>query len=510
MKKASLFVLFLILNSCLSFAQSIGKGNHKLVSRSSAEIPLLKKFEFPSFNYSKEGNAFVFSQITNKAFALTMVDKAFKTATSSKTFKELGLENEAYHVLTFENSTGVYSLIMEYDKPNKKCTLSSFKIDVAQNSWTKTAKLFTIKAITSRPVGMSYDVRNYFDECYSPDSSKLLVKYTYPPEEKINSKNKSVIGYALLDLSGEPKALWNKDIRMPYTENRITFNGMTLDNKDRLFEQIIVKSDDKDDRKQGLNSSEIIYINQEEGEAKRIGIAGTKKGYMFKTNLTRDGKGRPVVTGCFNTQLEGDAEEFFLAYLNEDDMSFSDFKYIEIPKSVYSQKSPYEKSPEPMFFLKEFYFDKKGDCYILACLMDEWKYLLNYTRIWYGNYFIFKVNQKGDLEWQKTIPYESASTTAENGDYFFNTLNGNLYFGYFNDDSKSVLSKNAKIWENGQWNSYFIKVNSDGTLTKSKTGNWRDLDYFFKPYCSGLYFEKLVKDISQKGSFKVSVEEMKE
>ncbi len=510
MKKAQLIVVFNFLLSTVLFGQAIPKGNHKLEKRTSPEIPFLKKFEYSKSDFGKDGETWLFTQIPNKAFAITEVDKKFKTKTSSKTFKELGFLNEAYHVLTLKNEAGLFALIMEYDKPNKKCILNSFKIDIDGNDWEKASTLFTLKAITSRPVNMGYDVRDYFEECYSADKNQLLVKYTYPPEDKINSRNKSVVGYALLDLSGVPKAIWNKDIRMPYTESRITFNGMTLDNKGRVFEQIIVKSEDKDDRKQGLNSAEIIYIDPEAGEAKTIGINGGEKGYMFKTNLTRDGKGRAVITGCSKSQLEGDAEKLFLAYLNEEEMSFSTFKYVEIPKSIYSQKSISEKSKGPFFELKSFYFNKKGETYILGRLIDEWKYALNYTRLWYGNYLIFKVDPLGELEWNKVVPYESASTySIDIKDYFFDELDGQLYFGYEIDESKSVLSKNQKTWDQAKWASYFVKVNSDGNFTKNKTGftaGVPPVPYFNTKTDFGKVYDVDVL----KASFKTSITEMKE
>lgn len=327
----------------------------------------------------------------------------------------------------------------------------------------------------------------------SKDEQKLMVKYRKRPEKKNDDISYDIIGFYLFDWEMNP--LWNKEVKMPYTEKKMNNIDYSIDSYGNSYILTTVYKDNSTKRfkKDGSINyhMELMKVDAKTKELTQTKIELNDQ-HINRIWLYESEKGKMVCAGFFNDGKDSDAADgVFMAQVDEGN-SLTNVKSHDIPVDVINlyksrriqnkneKKEERGKNTEfQELELREFITRTDGS----AILVGEQHYsrthttftdgrTRNYTTYHYNDILISKLNPDGSLAWMKVLPkrQQSRSPRGSLGFKYF-TKNNNHYLLLMDHYKNLELSidKYPKTYGDGAGgNLIAYKVTDDGTVSKIK------------------------------------------
>jgi hypothetical protein len=172
----------------------------------------------------------------------------------------------------------------------------------------------------------------------SADRSKLVIWYRLKPTEKKDALNNDVIGFWVFD--GKLNKLWNKDVKMPYTEKMMDNEDYQVDESGTVYLLGKIYEQGNKDSKDGHPNYHFELL-QYSGSGKNSSTkfdVGEK--YVVDAALIENNKGQIICTGYYskNKRTQSSDGVFFLTYDEGSRSMKSVYKgFYEFPNEVIKQ-----------------------------------------------------------------------------------------------------------------------------------------------------------------------------
>jgi hypothetical protein len=341
-----------------------------------------------------------------------------------------------------------YSL---WDKPNQIEQLFAREIDFARGTFTGTDRnLLNVNA----KMGSSFGFNT------SHDKSKMLIQYRLKPESRNDDKNYDVIGLHVLDK--DLINVWNKEIRMPYTEKKMNNIDYSVDSKGNAYILTTVYNDNttnvkkKDNNEQANYHIELLRIKANTNTALITPVSVNDK-FINKLWLYESPGDYMICAGYYNNGKNFNAVDGVILFKVSQEGNVYDMATYEIPLEVLNQyvsprkqkknKKAEEKDKAQFeeLELMELIIDKEGN----ILMIGEQYYITSHTSTsssdrtttyylyHYDDLLITKIDAAGKLAWMKKIPKYQVGGSMKGGMSYKYISYGDDHYFLFLDNEKN-------------------------------------------------------------------------
>ena len=147
------------------------------------------------------------------------------------------------------------------------------------------------------------------------DKSKVLVQYRKKPERRNDSKNNDIIGFNVFD--GQMNKIWSREIRMPYTEEKMDNEDYQIDSRGNVYTLAKVYDELRSrDRKHPNYHFEILRWSADKQEVTKIPFRFSDR-FVKAALITETPDNKIMVTGYISAHRDQGAEGVFILKLDE-------------------------------------------------------------------------------------------------------------------------------------------------------------------------------------------------
>lgn len=342
------------------------------------------------------------------------------------------------------------------------------------------------------------DVDRKWNFYYSFDNSKVLVEYRKKPERRNDRINNDVIGFQVFD--ERMQKLWSREIRMPYTEEKMDNEDYSVDSHGNIYMLAKVYDEKRSrDRKRPNYHFEILKWSKEKEDVTIIPFKFTDK-FVNSAYVTEDANGNILVGGYYTTRRNsGSTDGVFLLKL--DDATGEMNKVMKgiypFPTNVMQQyesartrrrmerKEEKGEVEDANLMLRNIVLKADGSIQIFgeeaySVTTTYYTGRTSYTRTtyYYNDIMAMEIGSDGEMRWVKKIP-KSQQGSAGRGGMSFKSFNykGDTYF-FFMDNKKNLdiqKDETPATHQDGAGGILMaVKVDHDGKVSKNMVFDVRE------------------------------------
>ncbi len=213
-----------------------------------------------------------------------------------------------------------YWFFNTYNKGEDRENIYAQEIDLQKADMKGPAKkLLSSTKLTGTLTGSGFfhfELLDKWNFYYAFDRSKVLIQYRKKPEVKDDSRNNDVMGFFVFD--NNMNQLWGREVRMPYTEERMDNGDYQVDSKGNVY--MLAKVYDElrsKDRKHPNYHFEILKWSSDKPEVTKIPFRFTDK-FVNAANIAEDANGNIVTAGYYtNRRNSGSTDGVFVLKLDD-------------------------------------------------------------------------------------------------------------------------------------------------------------------------------------------------
>ncbi|MDQ3049405.1 MAG: hypothetical protein M3Q95_00820 [Bacteroidota bacterium] len=465
-KHAGSILIVLVLMSLPVISQVVKTGKEFKYKLSSP----YKVIDATTKEYFHEGNTIISVKFTDKDFYIQKFDTKTMREVSMREVTDLpdGWSFEGFLQLK-DRVLFFYSL---WDKKNKTEQLFSRGIEFEKGTFeaTPTLVLSSKEKLTGQILqkGYSYSTVDKFDFDTSFDTTKLCIRYRKKPETKNDSKSYDEIGFNVFSIDGNKLTkLWSKEVKMPYTEQKMDTLGFTVDAEGNsyLLAKVHVGEGKGDKDKDGnyIYTMEIIKVDAKTLEHSIIKVDLAAR-YVTDVKLTETKDNGITVMGYYCKEISKKApgvEGLFMSKLSKSGQ-LENIKSYDIPLEVINQniskkkaakntKSESKDEEEGAAQLERLLFSdfiKSADGSIT--IVGQQFQIKSHTTTsssggtrttytyHYNDMLITKINADGTLAWMRRLPKNQYGTRNPGGLSYKNINSQNHQYYLFLDNLKNL------------------------------------------------------------------------
>jgi len=463
------------------FSYSLGK-TYKLIEAGQEVTPTLFARIPERFYFQKDDKIIAF-----KSNRSNIIIQSFDTAELKLLYSvEIkDLINSIYHNL--ENIVKInnrfcifYSL---YDKENKKEQLFYKEIDYLTGASIGEDKLlFDVSgkvAMKYSPNNLRRELKvNKFRFFFSADSSKILVQYIKKPEIKKDALSYDNIGLYVFD--NKLEKIWNKEVKMPYTEKIMDNMTYSIDGSANAYILTLVRPENKKNNSKQNYHFEVLKVLPNSDKYISIIINPGNKfinsmkmlespdnniicaGFYSKNDDPSKGDFLVSETGYEKIFDNIDAKGVFVLRINKEGKLLDTASY-EIPLEILNQNENQKqinknnKKPDKAEIknteLKSMFIEKDGSFIIIGESIYVTTSAKGNIFTHYDDILVAKIKADNKLAWMKKIPKKQTSSSYGNIGMSFNYFykNNYYYFLFLDNEKNTDLDENTKPVEHSYY-----------------------------------------------------------
>lgn len=313
-----------------------------------------------------------------------------------------------------------------------------------------------LTGITTANGYFSYRTYGKWNFYQSMDSSKMLVQYRKKPEVRDDSKNKDIIGFQVFD--GSMNKLWGREIRMPYTEEKMDNADYQVDRQGNVYTLAKVYDGGKA-RKNAEYHYEILKWSEGQDKATIIPFRFSNK-YVNTAMITEDPQGTVMVGGYYSTRKNSaNADGFFLLKVDQGSNELVSVKkgVYEFPADVLKQfesrrarrriekKDKEDKAEAQNLELRKLVIGSDGSVNAYGeeffLTVHTYTYMNGRTtstrtvvRYYYQDILAVQINPEGELDWVRKVPKNQVGAAGRGGMSFKEFSIRNQHYFFFLDN----------------------------------------------------------------------------
>lgn len=453
MNRNSILLITLILLPFLAFTQQA----EITVGRPYAVIDAAEKY------YFHQENEILTVKIQGKRITLQKFGAESLSFALIKVYDDMPDGFSIENVAEYNNRFFVfYSL---WDKRNELEQLYYREIDFSQGVFIGNGeRIIKVKGkITGSPISKmsfwSIGVQDKFDFHYSYDESRLLIQYRLKPDIRNDDKSYDVIGMSVFDKNLD--YLWNKEIKMPYTEKKMNNLDYSIDSEGNTYILSTVYNDNTTDLKKEKNGKanyhiELLRIKANSSDISITPIEVADK-FINKIWLYESPGKHMVCAGFYNKGKDLDNADGVILFKVGKEGKAYDIANYEIPVQVLNQytsqrtqkknekKDENDKAEFEELELRELKVGNDGSILLIGeqYFVKQHTYYSNgrtrttYT-YHYNDLLITKIDPTGKLAWMKKLPKRQMGRNGRGG-MSYEYMNGkNSHNFMFLDNEKNM------------------------------------------------------------------------
>lgn len=259
--------------------------------------------------------------------------------------RELELPKSYLYEGLIDFSNKIILLYSIWNKDRQSEQLFYREIDFASGNWKGSPKkIIATRGKLSGPAAIrtsyfSAGVLDKFNFEFSPDDSKMMVRYRKVPKVKSDAKNYDVIGLYVFD--SDLQELWGDEIKMPYTEKKMNNEDYSVDADGNAYILASVYEDNTTrEKKKGSDEANYHFeLIKRAPEDKKLQISKIDLDGKFITSVSiyETVDDLMVLAGFYNTSVAyRDAEGIFYAKVDKEGTLY-DKQSHAIPLEILNQ-----------------------------------------------------------------------------------------------------------------------------------------------------------------------------
>ncbi|WP_417352792.1 hypothetical protein [Flavobacterium alkalisoli] len=338
-----------------------------------------------------------------------------------------------------------------------------------------------------------------FNFVTSKEGNKVLVRYRKKPEKKLDTKSWDVIGLCVMDENLNISS--QEEIKMPYTERRMDILDYAIDAEANSYALVKVYHDDSNENKKKKKDKVANYhieLFRVPAGSKEIDITKIElKDNFINTLALFEGKeGSMVCAGFYNKGINYDTADGIITFKVHKEGGFYDMFTHEIPEEIIKsylsekQKKKVDKKkddedPEfPAVELRDLVINEDGSIVLVSeqfFTRTFYTQKSSYTRYYYYDILISKIDAQGNLSWIKRLPKRQIGSQGRGGMSFKYINANNYHYVLFLDNVKNHNLTKDEVpavhtdGAGGYFTSYKIN-DADGSYVNSSVFNVRDIE----------------------------------
>jgi hypothetical protein len=350
-----------------------------------------------------------------------------------------------------------------YDKENNTEQLFYRELDVANLSFIgKDKLLYSVKGKVTGTLygkGYSFKTRDKFNFLYSYDSSQVMIQYKRKPVDTDNAVNHDLIGFSLFDKNF--KQLWNKEVKMPYTEKKMEILDYSIDSDGNAYILSAVSDDNNTDIKKCINGKagyhiELLNITASSNDINKSSIT-LKNKYINGISLFESPKNYMVCAGFYNKSKNKANVDGIFMFKAGNDGSIYDTAFYEIPLEIINQyasqktqnkndkKEESDKAELEDMVMKNIVIGADGSIlligeqnfYIITTSTSSTGSTSSTVTNFYNDILVTKIGADGKLDWMKKLPKRQKGSKGKGGMSFKYINEKNNHYLLFLDNIKN-------------------------------------------------------------------------
>jgi len=336
-----------------------------------------------------------------------------------------------------------------------------------------------------------------FDYEVSKDKSKIAILAFSAYEKKAPDK------FNIAVLNQDVNILWNKSIKLPYSDELYNSEIFRVDNEGSCYMQgVLFKDKAKAKRKGKPNYSYLIHSYRDKGETTSQYKVALKDRFITDLNFKINKRGEIVCAGFYSDQGTYTIKGTYLIRINQETGEKEVAKTKEFGKDFLTEVLSDKQIRKGKQELYEYDLDKL----ILrddggAVLLAEQYYvrvsrtnrrspnggMITDTRYYYyyNDIIVININPDGSIEWLTKVP--KRQVTIDDGGYFSSfadMITGEKIYLIFNDNPKNLGIKDSRrVYAfNGKKSVVTLAaISQDGTYEKSLLFSNKDQAVITRP-----------------------------
>ncbi len=395
-------------------------------------------------------------------------------------------------------------LYSTWDKKNKKEQLFAQEINPGAPAFAGKA----IKLLDSDKIAASgfinrgwynYQAAGKYDINTTIDSNLMMVSYRKPPEFRDDSKNKDVLGFFVFD--GSLSKVWGKEVKMPYTEEKMDNMDYTLDSKGNAY--LLAKVYNTTRKEKATDGKpnyhyEVLKVPNGGGSIEKIPIS-LSKNFIKDIYISEDFKGNLVCAGFYSQEAKSNSTDGVFITKIDDSGNFTDvYKgYYEFPSDVLKQfesartKRKAEKREKgddleaANLRFRNMVINADGsivvtgeEYYTYTTCYTSGKTTYCVTHYVYNDILAMRIGSSGNIDWVRKIPKSQHGTGGRGGMSFkLYVSNGNIFMIYLDNDKNKDIQPDevpATHQDGAVGILTYTKINQAGEITKERLFDLRE------------------------------------
>lgn len=286
---------------------------------------------------------------------------------------------------------------------------------------------------------------------YSFDHSKVMIRYMKKPERRNNRINNEVVGFNVFDENLQK--LWGRQIRMPYTEQKMDTRDFSIDDEGNIYVLAKVYEEERS-RKEPDYHFEILKWSKEKNDATAVPFRFTDK-FVNSAFITEDAQHNIIVGGYYtNRKFGSSVDGLFLLKLDESKNELNNMMkgFYPFPAGVMQEyesarmRRKIERQEEkgvaenPNLELRNIVMKSDGSVQVFG---EEFHIVVNtvsngrssstYTTYFYDDIIAMEIDKDGEMKWVKKIPKSQRGSGG-----FKNFTYGDDTYFFFMDNKKNL------------------------------------------------------------------------
>jgi hypothetical protein len=372
-----------------------------------------------------------------------------------KTNKEKLPENAVVESIV-ELNKKYYFFYSLWDKPNKNEQLFYKEINFETGKFeASTTKLITVNHHLSRiPIDnivgfWGHGISHKFYFKMSDDNSKLLVQYRYLREKRIDAINYDITGIYVFNQDIKP--LWNKEVKMPYTEKQMNFHDHAIDPKGNVYILATVYENNKNHRKE-IPELEIFKYQTNSDTMFNLSGMDIRDKLITSIKFSETTENQISFSGFYSEDpVLFQANGLFILDMDQNgksrNASLFEFpnEFFEKTVEIQNDKTDlyYNEPPRPELIDYKIVKTIKNNDGSLA-IISEQQYIetiITYSKTGrhenyiysYNDIIVTKIGPEGKTSWMKKISKEQFGNKGKGSMSFKNFFNNGFYYIIFFD-----------------------------------------------------------------------------
>ncbi len=371
-----------------------------------------------------------------------------------------------------------YSL---WDKPNKNEQLFYKEINFDQGTLeANTSNIIKVNHHLSRIpmdniVGFwGHGISNKFHFKFSDNNSKLLIQYRYLREKRIDAINYDIIGINVFNQ--DVQLLWNKEVKMPYTEKHMDFHDNMIDHEGNVYILATIYGDNRNERA----IPELKILKYQANSDTLFSLSGMDANEKFITSIkfSESVENQISFTGFYSEDpIEFQPNGLFILDMDKNGMS-KKVTFFEYPSEFFEKTSNHDYNtdifydvlsrPEADYKIIQKLINDDGSVTILS----EQRYIETFTTYsksgrhethtyHYNDILITKIDTEGKMKWMTKIPKEQVGSTGKKTMSFKYLHNERYHYILFFDNPFNIDASSESDF-------YAYKDKKEGVLIACK------------------------------------------